>query len=82
MSGLDEGSPESLNSVLLMMGNLSFLYIRTNTERGGKKEEYYALPSLTPLNPDERGKALRNDGFETILFGENIFNKYYLLEVW
>ena len=37
------------------------LDIPTSTERGGPKDEYYMLPSLTLLNPEEGGKILRNN---------------------
>ena len=36
---------------------------------------------MTLLNHEEGGQILRNVGFETILWGKNISNKYYLLEV-
>ena len=54
---------------------------QSNPERVGKKIEYYAVSSLTLLNTEEEGKILRNGGFETILKGKNVSNKYYLLEV-
>ena len=34
------------------MGCQDILYTATNTERGGKKEEYYVIPSLTLLSKE------------------------------
>ena len=45
----------------------NIIYISTSTERGGKNEVQYMLPSLNFLNPEERGKIFRNVGFKIIL---------------